>query len=223
MQLAANFRSRPEILQAVARVFGEAWRQEETPFVPLERRARRSIRKPTPSLELLLTEGVYSARLCDAGGRRRWPRVCERLVEDRELRLTAQTDPRCGEPVAYRDIAVLFRALTDIQRYEEAFARRGLPCFVVGGGRGYYARPEIRDLRQCPDGAGHAAERRRLNGRVALAHGRRGYRYFISDCAEAQAGSHSDAEAANVPDKTVSGEKAARPQPLRFISQSDNC
>jgi ATP-dependent helicase/nuclease subunit A len=41
---------------------------------------------------------------------------------------------------------VLLRSLTDIQKYEEAFARRGVPYFVVGGGRGYYARREIRDL-----------------------------------------------------------------------------
>lgn len=144
VQLAANFRSRPEILQVVAKVFGEAWRQEETPFVPLTQGAAFDP-KPQPSLELLLTEGVYRRDYVTLEAEALAARI-ERLVEDRELTLTAQTDPRCGEPVAYRDIAVLFRALTDIQKYEEAFARRGLPCFVVGGGRGYYARPEIRDL-----------------------------------------------------------------------------
>ena len=144
VQLAANFRSRPEILQVVAKVFGEAWRQEETPFVPLTQGACFDP-KPTPSLELLLTEGVYRRDYVTLEAEALAARI-ERLVEDRELNLTAETDSRRGEPVAYRDIAVLFRALTDIQRYEEAFARRGLPCFVVGGGRGYYARPEIRDL-----------------------------------------------------------------------------
>lgn len=144
VQLAANFRSRPEILQTVAKVFGEAWRHEETPFVPLTAGAEFGL-KTVPSLELLLTEGVYRRDYVTLEAEALAARI-ERLVEDRELRLTAQTDPRCGEPVAYRDIAVLFRALTDIQKYEEAFARRGLPCFVVGGGRGYYARPEIRDL-----------------------------------------------------------------------------
>jgi len=144
VQLAANFRSRPEILQVVAKVFGEAWRQEETPFVPLTQGAGFDP-KPTPSLELLLTEGVYRRDYVTLEAEALAARI-ERLVEDRELNITAETDGRRGEPVAYRDIAVLFRALTDIQKYEEAFARRGLPCFVVGGGRGYYARPEIRDL-----------------------------------------------------------------------------
>lgn len=144
VQLAANFRSRPEILEVVGKVFGEAWRHEETPFVPLTPGAAFDP-KPAPSLELLLTEGVYRRDYVTLEAEALAARI-ERLVEDRELHLTAQTDPRRGEPVAYRDIAVLFRALTDIQKYEEAFARRGLPCFVVGGGRGYYARPEIRDL-----------------------------------------------------------------------------
>ncbi|MCW3098226.1 MAG: helicase/exodeoxyribonuclease subunit, partial [Chthonomonadaceae bacterium] len=144
VQLAANFRSRPEILDTVAKVFGEAWRHDETPFVPLTPGADFAP-KPTPSLELLLTEGVYRRDYVTLEAEALAARI-ERLVEDQELLLTAQSDSRCGEPVAYRDIAVLFRALTDIQKYEEAFARRGLPCFVVGGGRGYYARPEIRDL-----------------------------------------------------------------------------
>ncbi len=144
VQLAANFRSRPEILEVVAKVFGEAWRHEETPFVPLTQGAEFDP-KSVPSLELLLTEGVYRRDYVALEAEALAARI-ERLVEDQELHLTAQTDPRRGDPVAYRDIAVLFRALTDIQKYEEAFARRGLPCFVVGGGRGYYARPEIRDL-----------------------------------------------------------------------------
>ena len=144
VQLAANFRSRPEILEVVAKVFGEAWRQEETPFVPLTAGAAFDP-KPTPSLELLLTEGVYRRDYVTLEAEALAARI-ERMVEDQELRLTAASDLRRGESVAYRDIAVLFRALTDIQKYEEAFARRGLPCFVVGGGRGYYARPEIRDL-----------------------------------------------------------------------------
>src|SRR5205814_6362249 len=69
-----------------------------------------------------------------------------KMVEISHLRLTSHLDPRRGEPVRYRDIAILLRQLTDIQKYEEAFARAGVPYFVVGGGRGYYARQEIRDL-----------------------------------------------------------------------------
>ncbi len=144
VQLAANFRSRPEILQTVTQVFGEAWRHEETPFVPLTPGAAFDL-SSHPCLELLLSDGVFRRDYVGLEAAALAARI-ERMVEDRELTLTAHSDARRGEPVAYRDIAVLFRALTDIQKYEEALTRRGIPYYVVGGGRGYYARPEIRDL-----------------------------------------------------------------------------
>lgn len=143
--LSVNFRSRPEILRLVEHVFGQVWRHSKTPFVPLSCGAPFAS-KPTPSVELLLTQDM---------GRRDYVRLeadalaarIQQLVEGQELTLTSHLDPRCGQPVGYRDIAILLRGLTDIQKYEEAFARRGVPFFVVGGGRGYYARHEIRDLR----------------------------------------------------------------------------
>ncbi len=144
VQLAANFRSRPEILETVAHVFRAAWQNEETPFVPLTPGASFDA-KAQPSVELLLTNGILRRDYVSLEAEALAVRI-ERMVENRELVLTAHTDPRRGEQVAFRDIAVLFRALTDIQKYEEAFTRRGVPYYVVGGGRGYYARTEIRDL-----------------------------------------------------------------------------
>lgn len=144
VSLAVNFRSRPEILQAVEVIFRQVWRDQATPFIPLSPGAEFD-RKPMPSLELLLTRDLmrrdYVTLEADALAAR-----IRRIVEGEELRLTSKTDPRRGEPVAYRDVAVLMRGLTEVQKYEEAFAKRGVPCFVVGGGRGYYARHEIRDL-----------------------------------------------------------------------------
>lgn len=142
--LAVNFRSRPEILRLVERVFKQLWREERTPFVPLTQGAPFED-KPTPSLEILLSEGLYRRDYVNLEADALAARI-HQMVEGGEMRLTAQFDPRCGEPVAYRDVALLLRSLTDIQKYEEAFARRGVPYFVVGGGRGYYARHEIRDL-----------------------------------------------------------------------------
>lgn len=43
------------------------------------------------------------------------------------------------------DIAVLFRAMTDIKRYEEELVRRNIPFHVVKG-RGFYDRQEIVDV-----------------------------------------------------------------------------
>jgi ATP-dependent helicase/nuclease subunit A len=45
----------------------------------------------------------------------------------------------------FSDAAILFRATTVVPLYEEVFKRLGLPYLTVSG-RGYYDRPEVRDL-----------------------------------------------------------------------------
>ena len=47
----------------------------------------------------------------------------------------------------YRDIAVLFRAMTEVHLYESAFRREGIP-YVTVDGKGFYAREEIGDFIQ---------------------------------------------------------------------------
>ena len=47
--------------------------------------------------------------------------------------------------VGYGDVAVLCRASTSFECYENAFERAGLPFLTVAG-RGFYGRPEVRDL-----------------------------------------------------------------------------
>ncbi|MDX1664658.1 MAG: 3'-5' exonuclease, partial [Candidatus Promineifilaceae bacterium] len=47
--------------------------------------------------------------------------------------------------LSYGDIAVLCRASSSFADYEAAFSAMGLP-YVVGAGRGFYERPEVRDL-----------------------------------------------------------------------------
>jgi len=49
---------------------------------------------------------------------------------------------RGGGPRHYRDFACLFSALTDVELYEAAFDRWGIPYRVVGG-KNFYAREEI--------------------------------------------------------------------------------
>ncbi len=144
ISLAVNFRSRPEILQLVRRVFGRIWQREATPFVPLTKGASFAD-KSLPSIETLLSKSLsrrdYLIQEADALAAR-----IEAIVEGQEVRITHAHDPRCGEPIEYRDIAVLLRTTTHINLYERAFARRGIPFFVVGAGRGYYTRYEIRDI-----------------------------------------------------------------------------
>ena len=47
----------------------------------------------------------------------------------------------------YRDIALLFRAMTEVHIYESAFRRAGIP-YVTVQGKGFYAREEITDFIQ---------------------------------------------------------------------------
>ena len=47
----------------------------------------------------------------------------------------------------FRDIALLFRAMTDVPAYEAAFRRAGIPSLTVQG-KGFYEREEISDLIQ---------------------------------------------------------------------------
>ena len=49
--------------------------------------------------------------------------------------------------LAYRDIALLFRAMTEVHLYESAFRRAGIPYMTVEG-KGFYAREEIGDFIQ---------------------------------------------------------------------------
>jgi len=62
-----------------------------------------------------------------------------------ESHLSEAVDSAPG--VKYCDIALLFRAMTNIQVYESAFRRANIPYQTVLG-RGFYERPEITDLIQ---------------------------------------------------------------------------
>lgn len=142
--LAVNFRSRPEILKLVQTVYQQVWRDAETPFVPLETGAEFA-ESPFPVIEILVTQDLFRRDYLQVETAALAKRIQE-MVEGEYFRITRKDDPRFGQPIRYRDVAVLLRQMTDSSLYEEAFARQGVPGYVVGGGRGYYARQEIRDL-----------------------------------------------------------------------------
>ena len=52
---------------------------------------------------------------------------------------------QCYRPFGLGDAAILFRATTTLPLYEEQFKAVGLPYLTVSG-RGYYDRPEVKDL-----------------------------------------------------------------------------
>ncbi len=70
------------------------------------------------------------------------------LVEAGQIQLTTH-DPDSGQsqvrPLDYGDIAILCRASTSFAPYENALENAGIPFLTVAG-RGFYERPEVRDV-----------------------------------------------------------------------------
>ena len=74
-----------------------------------------------------------------------------RRLAEKLLRLQAEgypvwdRDAGAYRPFRFKDAAILFRSTTSLPLYEEQFKATGLPYLTVSG-RGYYDRPEVRDL-----------------------------------------------------------------------------
>jgi ATP-dependent helicase/nuclease subunit A len=109
----------------------DAIRPYDVPFAPLrahrlEPRAQMS--PPYLEFQLGLGEDKNAGRLAAALG------LADRLHELQ----------RAGQ-IEWQDVALLFRASTAFAIYEDALEQAGIP-FVTVAGRGFYDRPEIRDL-----------------------------------------------------------------------------
>jgi ATP-dependent helicase/nuclease subunit A len=138
--LATNFRSRPEILRALNGAFGplhEHW-------VDL-RPGRDDPPAREPVVELLVTD--HDAWSADPPSALGVGLPAASAVKQAEARFVAQ---RIGElvhedGVARRDIVVLLRAATDMGLYERALELAGLATLSAGG-RGWWARQQVRDL-----------------------------------------------------------------------------
>ncbi len=155
-RLSTSFRSHHGLIQAMNDLFNVVFaspREKRADFetVPGPLIASRSTLPglQTPVEMLLLPvedpagEGrlnMEEARIWEAG----W--IGQRLLALKEDRfLVWDKDEEVYRPFEYKDAAVLFRATTQLPLYEAAFKDLGLPYLTVSG-RGYYDRPEVRDL-----------------------------------------------------------------------------
>ncbi len=139
VDLDLTFRAHRALLDAVnallAPVLGETddpSRPYQVPFAPL-RAYRKSpgaetLHAPYVEFQLGLGEDAESGRLAAASA-----------LADRLRELCAD------EGVAWGDVALLFRSSSNFDVYEDALERAGIP-FVTVAGRGFYDRPEIRDV-----------------------------------------------------------------------------
>lgn len=150
LPLSVNFRSQPAILHFVNALFCEVLGPR---YEPLE--AQRSQVSPIPAVEFLWAcvkaeegERVLADELRRAEAERIARRL-RRMLDEAEPLVGASPEQQVeGSPVrAVRpgDIAILFRALSNVQLYEEALRRYGIPYYLVGG-HAFYAQQEIFDL-----------------------------------------------------------------------------
>ena len=150
--LLLNFRSQPPLVNFFNYLFARLFEprdavsereREELGYVAHEPSvAKRELRDDGPLVELLVsTETAVDAEAEND------PRA---ELSSREIdaeQLAQRIRVLVSQGAKYSDIALLFRALTNVQTYESVFRRANIPYQTVLG-RGFYAREEITDLIQ---------------------------------------------------------------------------
>jgi len=149
LPLTLNFRSQPAILHFVNGLFSEEFGDLYESLQP----SRQQI-NPTPAVEFLWApaENADGKKERKDELRRReadWiARRLRALIDGREPIVWDKASPKHepkARPLEPGDVALLFRALSDVAYYEEALRQYGLDYYLVGG-HAFYAQQEIFDL-----------------------------------------------------------------------------
>jgi ATP-dependent exoDNAse (exonuclease V) beta subunit len=130
--LRMNFRSRPEILEVIDRVFAGELGEGFRPLVA----GRDELVSGEPRVELLVVDREEEWGTEELAAP--W-----RVAEARAL--AGRVAELVSEGISPRDVVVLTRATTDIRVYERALEERGVPTYLIGG-RGYWSHPQVVDL-----------------------------------------------------------------------------
>src|SRR4051812_30645834 len=144
-RLAVNFRSRPELIEALNSAFAGVFGEE---FVPLAVPDGAPSPDAAPRVELLV---VNNKRKCwesfgdTAFGTTMRDVPIWRAAEARLLALRVDQLVAAGE-CGYGDVAILLRAASDMGAYERALTERGIPTYATGAG-GYWGQQQVGDLR----------------------------------------------------------------------------
>ncbi|MDQ3331733.1 MAG: UvrD-helicase domain-containing protein [Planctomycetota bacterium] len=142
LPLTTNFRSRPAILRFVNYTFAPEMPEYE-PLVPIDERQH----SPEPSVEFLFSSSEEKDENAEARRRReaRWIALrIKALLADETPRIR---DLATGElrPVRPGDVAILFRALSNVHLYEQALSEQSLEYYLAGG-RAFFAQQEVYDI-----------------------------------------------------------------------------
>ena len=150
LPLTRNFRSQPAILHFVNALFDTVLGPGYEPLVP-----DREQVGPQPAIEFLWAPAMEGedddARQSVSALRQReadWIAPAAARSSTARSRSSTRSEAMVvsdGRPVAPGDIAILFRALSDLQYYEAALRRYQLEYYVVGG-HAFYAQQEVFDV-----------------------------------------------------------------------------
>jgi ATP-dependent helicase/nuclease subunit A len=145
LPLARNFRSQPAILRFVNALF----RDDMQDYEPLT--ANRPQLTPEPAIEFLWAPAEAAQEKVEVMRRREADWIARRLrhLLDEQAPIVCRkgTGPHDYQvkPLEQGDIAILFRAMSDVGVYEEALRRYGIDYYLVGG-HAFYAQQEVYDL-----------------------------------------------------------------------------
>ncbi|MEO0529778.1 MAG: UvrD-helicase domain-containing protein [Planctomycetota bacterium] len=141
LTLSQNFRSQPAVLDFVNAQFGPVFGKDYAALT-----ASRPQATDGPAVEFLWTpppeeDGATAQRSAEATA------IANRLRELIDGDLPTVVDEETGEKRNARpgDIAILFRALSDVAAYEAALRDAGLEYYLVGG-HAFYAQQEVYDV-----------------------------------------------------------------------------
>ncbi len=147
--LDTNYRSAPEIIATVNKVFATLWSGEYQPSASDRKDHRGSVRL----VELLLTRGPKEETGDGTTEADVLAREVRALIESGTTvceRSPAPTDSLPGQegsgwrqrPAGYNDCAILIQSRTKLKEYEAALQAEGVPFRVVGG-IGFYEEDEV--------------------------------------------------------------------------------
>ncbi|MCK5557443.1 MAG: UvrD-helicase domain-containing protein, partial [Candidatus Hydrogenedentes bacterium] len=153
VNLDRTFRARPKIVSFVNDFFDEVMGTAgtrtlyEAEYVPLI--ANRTTVSDRAEVEFLLVGSTDSENTLEESRydeAKLIARRIQKMVQDEECLVCEEADgSERVRPARYGDIALLFRAMTNISTYEKALREHGIPYYLTSGG-GFYGRQEIKDV-----------------------------------------------------------------------------
>jgi ATP-dependent helicase/nuclease subunit A len=148
--LNRNFRSQSEVLTFINHLFSRIFQAEpgageEVGFEPLEP-YKASVNSSHVAESFFIVPDSQTGLSAHEARRTEAAWIATRIaamVSNREERI--YVDENAKRAVQYGDIAILFRAMTDVKLYENALRLLSIP-FTVLGGAGFFAKQEVLDV-----------------------------------------------------------------------------